>query len=350
MSTSSLRADYAKTLHQRQSGTCDQGQIDCRQKCWIAFALLLALSGKAGAGEADSLVIGISETLTRNIPPATLLAVRPSVDDLMEKSSGLPVTILNPEPSHQLADRLADNNVQLGVFPGVEFARQRSKHPELRPLAILVNQHSGRQAIAVTRGDSQVTVWADLKGERLAFPKHSPDHCRFFLKAQCQAMGQSPARAFSQITEPATAEDALDDLVDGLVDGVIVDSAALKSFARRKPGRFAKLRVMSKSERFPDTVIAYRDRTLDEGVIQRLRQRLSEADKTPEGRNILTMWKATRFEVPTEEYEKLLADVVKTNPAPDEATSETSFQRLLSGAEAMTKKIASGFQLGAVEK
>jgi len=276
--------------------------------------------------------------------------MRPAVDSLLEKSSGLPADVLSPLSSRKLATQLANDQIQLGVFAGVEFARERLKHPELRPLAILVNQHCGRQAIVLVRADSQANSLSDMKGGKLALPKHSPDHCRLFLKAHCHALGEEFQMLFSRVTEPPTVEDALDDLVDGLIGTAVVDSAGLKSFARRKPGRFAKLRILVKSERFPDTVIAYHDEALGESVIQRLRQNLSHADQTPEGRNILTFWKSTRFELPTADYERLLTDIVKTHPVSEPENTDVNFRKLLLGAGAMTKKIADGFFVNAAEK
>lgn len=308
-------------LHQQQILAATHTGTGIGQKWSISIGalLLLGLSGfaaPASAAQPDSILVGVAKTLTRDVPTATLLATRPAIDGFMESSSGLPVTILAPQPSHELAARLADDRVQLGVFPGVEFAWERAKNPELRPLAIVINQQRDRQAMLVVRSDSQAVGFSDLKERKLALPKRTPEHCRLFLEASCRIMGQRLERAFPQITEPATVEDALDDLVDGIIATAVVDRAGLKAYARRKPGRFGKLKVLVSSDRFPDPVIAYRAGGLDEAVIQRLHRGLSQADKTPEGRNILTLWMATAFEIPTAEYDKLLVETLKTNPNP----------------------------------
>lgn len=309
------------TLNQQQALAGIRTEIGPARKWSISIGALLLLglfvsAAPAVAAQPDSILVGIAGTLTRNVPTATLLATRPAVDGFMESSSGLPVTILAPQPSHELADRLADDRVQLGIFPGVEFAWERAKHPELRPLAIVVNQQRDRQAMLVVRADSLAVGFSDLKDGKLALPKRSPEHCRLFLDASCRTMGLRLERAFSQITEPATIEDALDDLVDGIIATAVVDRAGLKAYARRKPGRFGKLKVLVSSDHFPDPVIAYRAGALDEAVIQRLHRGLSQADKTPEGRNILTLWMATAFEIPTAEYDRLLVEILKTNPNP----------------------------------
>jgi ABC transporter, phosphonate, periplasmic substrate-binding protein len=321
MFTCFLHRWVPQILHQQQALAGIRTEIGPAPKWSMSLGalLLLGLSGSAApaiAEEPDSILVGVAGTLTRDVPTATLLATRPAVDSFMESSSGLPVTILVPQPSHELAARLADDRVQLGVFPGVEFAWERAKHPELRPLAILINQERDRQAVLVVRADNHAIGFCNLKEGKLALPKRSPEHCRRFLEASCRTMGQGVEEAFPQITEPATVEDALDDLIDGIIATAVVDRAGLKAYARRKPGRFGKLKLLVSSVRFPDPVIAYRAGALDEALIQRLHRGLSQADKTPEGRNILTLWMATAFEIPTAEYDKLLVEILKTNPNP----------------------------------
>ena len=73
---------------------------------------------------------------------------------------------------------------------------------------------------------------------------------------------------------------------------------------------------MQTSQPFPDTVIAYYAGGLDEATLKRLRQGLCDADENPVGRQMLAMWMATSFEVPSDRFEKLLTEIVKTNPAP----------------------------------
>ena len=164
--------------------------------------------------------------------------------------------------------------MQLAVFPGVEFAWERAKHPDLRPLAILVNHHRDRQAVLVVKAENPADEVGDLKDAILALPRCSPEHCRLFLEGSCRSAGLSAESLFARINESTTVEDALDDLVDGSVGAAVIDRAGLDAYARRKPGRFGKLKLVVTSARFPDTVIAYHEGALDKATILRLRQGL----------------------------------------------------------------------------
>ena len=127
---------------------------------------------------------------------------------------------------------------------------------------------------------------------------------------------------FAHLAAPATIEDALDDLVDGIVQAAVVDNVGLASYARRKPGRFAKLKVLLTSEPFPDTVVAYRDRCVDEATLQRLQQGLTQAHKSPVGRNMLALWNITSFEAKPADFESLLASSAKAYPTPGTAEAK----------------------------
>jgi ABC-type phosphate/phosphonate transport system substrate-binding protein len=261
-------------------------------------------------------------SLTRDLPEATIRSGLPAIALLVQKSTGIPCTILDPLPTGDLAERLAKDRLQLAIFQGVEFAWEHPKRPDLHPLVILVNHQRDRQALLVVRADSAATRWIDLKNGSLALPQRSREHCHLFLDRHCRENGDAPNGFFSRVITPATVEDALDDLVEGLVGAAVVDRIGLASYERRKPGRYEKLKVLLSSERFPDTVVAYRAGALNDATLQRFRQGLLQADKTLAGRHMLAFWMATAFEPPPADYDKLLADILKAYPAPDPATQK----------------------------
>src|SRR5207302_7781062 len=100
----------------------------------------------------------------------------------------------------------------------------------------------------------------------------------------------------------------------GEVEATIVDGVGLDCYKRRKPGSFAKLHLAQSSETFPAAVIAYKPGVLGEATLQRFRKGLMQAHRSILGKQLLTMWKLSGFEVVPEDYEETLANIVKAYP------------------------------------
>jgi hypothetical protein len=84
-----------------------------------------------------------------------------------------------------------------------------------------------------------------------------------------------------------------------------------------KPGWFPYLKVVQESEPFPATVVGYQDGTLDEAILRRFRDGLIRANQTRTGKQVLGMCRITAFERVPDDYEKMLAEILKSYPPPD---------------------------------
>ncbi len=288
-----------------------------------ALALLLSFPGVLSGGAIDKgatsqppVRIGLVGTLFRDLPEPMIHASMQLFQVLMESQTGLHGDLRPGGDPRHLGDALARNQVQLGVFHGVEFAWARQKYPELRPLVIAVNQHRYLRAHLLVRSDCPAADFASLQGKALALPRGSKEHCRLFVERQCQICGQDRQPFLAQITTPANAEDALDDVVDGVVGAAVVDGLALECYQRRKPGRFAKLKEVQKPDVVPAAVVAYRAGSLDETLLQRFRTGMLAANQNLRGRQLLTLWRITGFEPIPDDYEQALATIVKAYPPP----------------------------------
>ena len=287
------------------------------------LALLVGLASVLGepcpASAADSsskMPVGVVNSLFRDTPKDTVNSSMEPFVALMEKETGYRGEITFAKDAFDLGEQLTKDHVQLGVFHGFEFAWATQKYPEIKPLGIAVNQQRYLVAHLIVRNDNPVTDLAGLKGKSLAIPAGTKEHCRLFLERQCKAIGVEPGRLFAKTTKPANIEDALDDLVDGLVTAALIDDVGLKRYQARKPGRSARLKDLQKSVPFPATVVAYHPGILDEAALRSIRAALKKAPDTPEGRQMLTLWKLTGFEDVPKDYDKDLADILKTYPPP----------------------------------
>jgi ABC-type phosphate/phosphonate transport system substrate-binding protein len=289
-----------------------------------AVALLAGISGvlctdlKAGnrSERSPAVRIGLISTLFTDVPEPLMMAMMQPFGALMEAQTGVSGELVPCGDSENLGQQLTEDKVQLGVFHGIEFGWARQKHPDMRPLVIAVNQQKYLRAHLVTRADSKVSAVCDLQGKSLALPNQTRDHCRMFLQRRCQEGKKEPASFFSKITNPANVEDALDDVVDGLVEVCVVDSISFDCYKRRKPGRFAKLKIVQSSELFPAAVVAFRPGILDEATLKRFHDGMINANRTVMGKQLMTLWKLTGFEDVPPDYDQALTDIVKAYPAP----------------------------------
>jgi ABC-type phosphate/phosphonate transport system substrate-binding protein len=217
------------------------------------------------------------------------------------------------------------DEVDLGVFHGVEFAWAQKRFPDLRPLVIAVNREPHLRAGLLVRADAPAADFADLKGKALACSRRAGPHCGLFLERGCRAHGGGePAAFFSQVAMPDNGEECLDDLVDGAVQAAVVDEVCLDCYRRRKPARAARLKVLQWSEVFPAGVIAYRRGHVDVAALDRVRQGLLGACRLPLGQQLLTLWKMTGFEPVPDDYAQTLAHIRKFYPGPQESESRES--------------------------
>ena len=260
--------------------------------------------------------IGMISSLFTDIPEAAVMAMMQPFSALMEAQTGVSGQLVPCGDANNLGQQLMDDKVQLGVFHGIEFAWTRLKHPELRPLVIAVNQQRYLRAYLIVRADSPVSNLGDLKDKVLALPQPTRDHCQLFLRQRCLEYKKEPANLFAKITTPANVEDALDEVVDGTAQGTVVDGLSLDCYKRRKPGRFAKLKIGQSSEPFPAAVVVFRPGVLDEAMLTRFRDGMLNANRTAMGRQLMTLWKLTGFEPVPSDYDQALTDIAKAYPPP----------------------------------
>jgi ABC-type phosphate/phosphonate transport system substrate-binding protein len=294
---------------------------------WTGAAMTAALlspfaalrPAPAGQEKAPSTVrLGLVDTLYHGTPEAIMqIGMRP-LKAILEEQTGATGQVLAGGGVEELARRLKDDKVQLAVFHGVEFAWAREKQPTLKPLVIAVNQTRDARAELVVRKDARLAGPADLKGQAVALPRLSHQHCELFLERRCVPAGGTPEKYFSRVTAPGSDEDALDDVVDGGVQAAVVDTAFLEAYRKDKPGRAAKLKTLLASEAFPGAilVIAYNPGVLDDKQLERFRDGMADAQSTDKGRQFLKLCRVTAFEAPSDDFEQTLADAAKAYPPP----------------------------------
>jgi ABC-type phosphate/phosphonate transport system substrate-binding protein len=283
---------------------------------FLGAVALFIVGGKAQKpDQPETIHIGIMATFYRDHPEEDVQVTVESLKDLMLMQTGFKGDPIKVSGAEQLGDDLMKDKLQLGVFFGHEFAWIHKKFPDLKPLLIVVNQISYQRCYILVGKATNNQLFAQLKGKAMAMPAYSPEPCRLFLERQCHTLEMNPEKYFSKVQHPANVEAAIDDVVDGVVDAVVVDEMALNSYKRRKPGRFAKLKEIAKSPQFPAAVVVYLPRRWNEADLKTIRDALLDSHKSPEGRQLLTLWRLTGFEPVPDDYEKNLEAIIQTYPA-----------------------------------
>jgi len=240
----------------------------------------------------------------------------------MKQFTGMNGQIVPGGDGFQVGKHLTDKKLDLAVFHGLEFAWAQARHPELRPLMVAINKHRHVRAHVVVRKEGDISTFSDLRGKDVALPKRSKDYCRLFLERSCCECGREKMKDFfGKVHTPFSVEDALDEVCQGTIQAAIVDCNALENYQELKPGCFKRLKVLKDSENFPAAVIAYRHGTLNEATLNQFRSGLLKANETPQGQQMMQLWKITAFEHVPADYAQTVADILKAYPPPAEATS-----------------------------
>jgi ABC-type phosphate/phosphonate transport system substrate-binding protein len=286
--------------------------------CFLAAAILLSsVSGVRGQHKSiDLLRIGASSELSAQAGPGKEEAALETLRAFIKDETGFNNEIIKEKDWQVLTDKLASGALHLGVFQGFEFAWAAEKHPQLKPLALAINVYRYPVIHVVANKSNPAKDFAGLKGQTLAVPTNSQAVTGLFVNQQAQAAGSEADAFFSKIIRAKNVEDAVDDVVDGVVQVVAVDRAALEAFKRRKPARFANLKEIVHSAPFPPVVVAYYDKVVDGQTLNRFRKGMLEAGSREKGQMMLNFFRLTGFEVPPEDFAKVLADTRKALPAP----------------------------------
>lgn len=279
-----------------------------------ALAALVGFGSAPGVRAADpppGLQIQVVRGLFRDVPPGLVKVLGGPLRQLISKKTGLAGDIDLAPDALTLADRLKANQCQLGVFHGYEFAWAKARNPDLVPLVVTVYPSGKPQACIVVRNDSACTSVADLKEGDVAIPRGTKGHCFAYL-ARLRGAKVEPSR-----DRPLPAPDeALDAVVNGTSPAVLLDIGAVQGYQKLQPAAAKNLKVLCRSEPFPQNVIAYSKGALSDRDAERLRQVLTEAHTTPAGKPLMMLWSITSFADIPGDYAEQLTAIIKDYPAP----------------------------------
>jgi ABC-type phosphate/phosphonate transport system substrate-binding protein len=284
----------------------------------LVLTAIVALSDAPSNGhqaKVDVLLIGTSGTLESDIKDSKVeKSGMQTLKSFIKEETGFNNEILTQKNWAELGDKLAKGQLHLGCFQGYEFAWVTEKHPDLKPLAMAINVYRYPVACVVVKQDSNAKSFGDLQGQSLGMTAHGERYLRLYLERQCKAAGKNSEAFFAKIARQENIEDILDSVVDGALQVALTDQTALEGYKRRKPGRFNKLKEVSRSQPFPPAVVVSHGTTLDEATLNRVKNGLVGANQKERGQTLLTLFHVTGFETIPDDFNKVLAETRKNYP------------------------------------
>ena len=229
---------------------------------WAVLVVVLApafLPGPdAAADENVPVKIGLPANLFRDIPKITIDALMPTFTKLMEAQTGVRGQLVMLKGGDEVTKQLSDNRIQFAVLHGFEFAWAQNRNKDLKPLVIVVsNQSPTLTAQVVVASDSSYAKLDDLKGQKVAIPRGTREHCRLFLSRRLRGIGHRQERFFGGETTPPNVAAALEDVMSGKVQAT--GGGGPGELPVAQPAKANRLKSLMQSETFPTGVIAYKE-------------------------------------------------------------------------------------------
>jgi ABC-type phosphate/phosphonate transport system substrate-binding protein len=283
----------------------------------VALSTVVCTASRASAGTAP-LRVGVVQTFFHDVPEPLVRTVAEPFITVMRETSGMSGELVTGGDPMAVARQLCDGKLQFAVFHAFEYAWAKRKHNELQPLVVAVHARKSIRAHIVVRKGAGASSFADLKGKDLAVAKRTEEDCRLFVDRECQSSGARGASDFfAHIVRPANVETALDELSEGKTHAVVVDTNGIEFYKDLKPGKFARLTVLTQSDVFSPLVVAYKQGGLDAMTLGRIRDGLRAAHKTETGRDMLKLWKLASFEPVPNDFDQMLIGSLKAYPLAD---------------------------------
>jgi ABC-type phosphate/phosphonate transport system substrate-binding protein len=230
--------------------------------------------------------------------------------DLVKKQTGVNGEFTVVHGPAAMGQQMQAGKLHLGVLHGVEYGWLKPQCPECRPLLIAVNASPVLKAHVLVARESTAREAADLKGQTVARPRRALYHTRLYLERLLNADPQQ----FFQVRDVDNTEAAIEAVIEKAAQLTVVDGNQMEVYRQRKPGRFARLKVLHESPGFPTAVVVYRPVAGREETVRQFREAMLKANQTREGRQTLTLWRLTGFREVPKDYEKIVDDIVKHYP------------------------------------
>jgi ABC-type phosphate/phosphonate transport system substrate-binding protein len=261
--------------------------------------------------------IGLPTVLFRDIHPGLIDIAAKPFKEMIQKTAGMNGSLVIGKDYNELTTQIQQNQVDIVLFHGFEYAWAKTKTDKLVPLVITLPNCGKVQACLVVNVASKATELKDIK--TVAIPKGSKAHCQMFLEKLREELPDGFKDRCQPVeikNSPPTSEDILDDLVSetGKCDAALVDISQLQAYQGGKPGAAACLKIFKESQLLPAAVVCCRKGSLTPDQMEKVKNGLLGCHKTAIGKTFIMFWNLKGFGEVTKEYLDLVAKARETYP------------------------------------
>jgi len=276
--------------------------------------LALLVPSLAIAEDPTTYRIGVSKSMYRDVPTELVRLAGQPFQDLMKAQMGLTGEMVPATEAMETARAIDAGKLHLGVFPGHEFAWAKEKYPDLQPLICSVYRPKEIHAVILVRYDCKATTLAEMKDSKLSLSPTLKDHARLFWERMRAEEMEGPTPCAPK--KVANVHEAINSLIDGEVDVTVADHADWSYFEKLYPGPAKNVKVLARSEEFPQTVLVYKKGSLSEETIAKIRNGFLTAHENPKAGRMMKMIRIDRFSTIPDTYDESLRTCLKLYPKP----------------------------------
>lgn len=282
----------------------------------VVIGLFMEHVSRAGdpAPALPALKIGILHSFLGGSENAALLNQAGPLTEVLGSQLGVRLNLTPVPDAAAMSRQLLAGELDLGVMHGIEYAWQRQVTPQLKPIALAMNETIKLRALVIVPTSDPAKSIADLRGTTVFMPRKCLHHCPLYTQKLIMDAQLDPCGFFSCREQCRNVDEVLDCLVDGKGRCALVDGLAWGIYQERKPGRAKKLRVLAESGYFPTAAVIAKEGGIDDGRMAQIKAGFTTLHEKPMGRQMLMFWRLTQFVPVPAEYEALLQDIVREIP------------------------------------
>jgi len=204
-----------------------------------------------------------------------------------------PKVIIYPEIK-SMTDAIRRGELDLISMPTIEFLRIREKFKLIPAFVGAHNNGLGTRYALITRRDSGIRSFADLKGKTLflpSFSRHEPSHVWLDVLLMKEGNG-NPAMFFHQVKETQKVSQAIMGVFFRQADGAIVSRSGLDASRLLNPQLDRQLVVLAESRDLSDGVSCF-PADASETMRRALTKAVIQVNNSPSGRQLYTIFQTS---------------------------------------------------------
>ncbi len=265
---------------------------------YLIIACIISPVGRADAEDNSRLRIGFTGSAFQDV---TNTDMRAAVSVLIQKVAwqhfGKGETRFYDTLSEMAAD-LKNRKIDVLATPVEEYIELKKQIP-IDPLLITASDNGTEtELLLLVRKDSRIRTIRDLRGRTIVMPSRNPrclDMYTAWLENLLMEEGSKGLDTyFSSVKETRTAAKAVFPVFFRQADACVVTRQVFDLTAELNPQISSELKVISRRGKLSQGIIAV-DRRLSEETKEKLRQAFLTLHQTPEGKQLLMLFKVRKL-------------------------------------------------------